>query len=81
MLKRIGNLDQQIPITMIYGARSWMDSSQGQSVKESRPYSYVDVQLIRGGGHHVYADRPTEFNESVEKICQMVDKDMDTKSS
>ena len=81
MLKRISDLDQQIPITMIYGARSWMDSSQGQSVKELRPYSYVDVQLIRGGGHHVYADRPAEFNESVEKICQMVDEDMDTKSS
>jgi len=79
MLKRIGDLDQQVPITMIYGSRSWMDSTQGQTVKEQRPYSYVDVQMVKGGGHHVYADCPEIFNESIEKICQMVDEDTETR--
>ena len=73
MIHRIGNVDGNIPITMIYGSRSWIDHNSGYQTRFLRSGSYVDVQLIKGAGHHVYADRPDAFNSVVEKICQSLD--------
>ena len=75
MLKRIDNLAEHIPMTLIYGSRTWVDITQGIAVKEQRHRSYCDLQIIEGGGHHVYFDKPEEFNNSVEKICQTVDNE------
>lgn len=33
----------------------------------------VDVHVLDGAGHHVYADRSDEFNELVMKICAHID--------
>ena len=73
MIYRVGSINQNIPITMIYGSRSWIDSSSGRETKERRSGSYVDVQVITGAGHHVYLDKPNKFNELVEKVCQNED--------
>ena len=78
MLKRIGNLAEHIPMTLIYGSRTWVDITQGIAVKEQRSQSYCDFQVIEGGGHHVYFDKPEEFNNSVEKICQAIDEEAST---
>jgi len=75
MIYRIGSVDKNIPITMIYGSRSWIDHSSGKETKERRSGCYVDVQVITGAGHHVYVDQPNKFNELVEQICQNVDGD------
>ena len=75
MLKRIGSLAKHVPITLIYGSRTWVDFTQGIAVKEQRCQSYCDLQIIEGGGHHVYFDKPEEFNNSVKKICQVVDEE------
>lgn len=74
MIYRIGNIDRNIPITMIYGSRSWIDSTSGRETKERRSGCYVDVQVITGAGHHVYVDKPNKFNELVEKVCQNEDE-------
>ena len=74
MIYRIGSVDRNIPITMIYGSRSWIDSSSGKETKERRSGCYVDVQVITGAGHHVYVDKPDKFNEVVEKVCQSEDE-------
>ena len=73
MIYRIGNIDRNVPITMIYGSRSWIDSTSGRETKERRSGCYVDVQVITGAGHHVYVDKPNKFNELVEKVCQNED--------
>ena len=75
MIYRIGSVDKNIPITMIYGSRSWIDHSSGKETKERRSGCYVDVQVITGAGHNVYVDQPNKFNELVEQICQNVDGD------
>ena len=75
MIYRIGSVDKNIPITMIYGSRSWIDHSTGKETQERRSGCYVDVQVITGAGHHVYVDQPNKFNELVEQICQNVDGD------
>ena len=63
-----------MPISIIFGSRSWMDVDSGYSVKHLRPKSYVEVSVIKGAGHHVYADRPSEFNAEVNRICRLVDE-------
>lgn len=74
MLPRIINLPKEVPITFIYGAMSWIDSASGILVKEARKDSYVDVKLIDGAGHHVYADSAEVFNSLVNSVCRATDK-------
>ncbi|GBM46701.1 1-acylglycerol-3-phosphate O-acyltransferase ABHD5 [Araneus ventricosus] len=73
MIERISQLRQDTPISFVYGARSWIDSSSGYKIRELRENSFVEIKLIQGAGHHVYADKADEFNEVVSKICKTVD--------
>ncbi|KAK3927278.1 (Lyso)-N-acylphosphatidylethanolamine lipase [Frankliniella fusca] len=73
MINRIHELRSDVPVTAIYGSRSWIDS-QSANIKERRPDSFVNVQIISGAGHHVYADKSDVFNPQVEKACQMADE-------
>ena len=89
MITRVtSQLDQNIPITVIGGSRSWMrfaESYQGartpEVIREGRPDSYVGVHYIEGAGHHVHADQPLQFNRIVNKVFQKVDSGKDTVSS
>jgi hypothetical protein len=45
MIHRVKQIDQSIPMTIVYGSRSWVDNSTGQLVKFIRSDSYVDVQV------------------------------------
>uniref|UniRef100_A0A0B7B3J1 AB hydrolase-1 domain-containing protein n=1 Tax=Arion vulgaris TaxID=1028688 RepID=A0A0B7B3J1_9EUPU len=73
IVERVHNWAEDLDVTFIYGARSWVDSSSGRVTQELRPGSYVDVQVIVDAGHHVYADRPKAFNDMVQKICEAID--------
>lgn len=83
MIKRISppNLAASVPLTLVHGARSWVDSSTGERVKELRPLSYVQVHYVRRAGHHVHADQPEAFNSVVKEVCCLVDRNEDTESS
>ncbi|XP_051171116.1 (Lyso)-N-acylphosphatidylethanolamine lipase isoform X2 [Leptopilina boulardi] len=69
IIKRMDKLDAEIPMTLIYGSRSWVDNSAGEIIKQSRETSYVNVQVISGAGHHVYADKSEIFNKHVLEAC------------
>lgn len=71
MLERLDALSPQVPISLMYGTRSWFDNSTGRKVFTSRPDSYVDVHFVKGAGHHIHADTPTVFNEIVESVCEL----------
>ncbi|KAJ8278245.1 hypothetical protein GJAV_G00085520 [Gymnothorax javanicus] len=73
MLQRVHLLPPSLPVTMLYGARSWVDSSSGRQVEQLRPPGTTRVLIVDGASHHVYADQPREFNRIVEKICDSVD--------
>lgn len=73
MVNRIDKLDKDVPITLIYGSRSWVDNSAGEIIKEKRMMSYVNQEAITGAGHHVYADKADKFNELVEAACKYAD--------
>ena len=69
MIHRIKDIDEQLPMTILYGSRSWVDSTTGYKIKYLRSKSFVDVQIIRGAGHHVYSDQPERFNWAVSDLC------------
>jgi len=74
MINRVTDLPVSLPISVIYGARSWVDYGIGYEIQYLRNESYVDVQVFKGAGHHVYADRSTEFNAYINKLCSQVDE-------
>lgn len=73
MLQRIDKMHQDIPITVIYGARSCIDGNSGSTIQSLRPNSHVETIAIRGAGHYVFADQPEDFNQKVTEICDSVD--------
>ncbi|KAI3360642.1 hypothetical protein L3Q82_002507 [Scortum barcoo] len=45
MLQRMDQLQPEIPITIVYGSRSRIDSNSGSTIKEMRPRSHVEIVL------------------------------------
>lgn len=43
MVQRMDQLQPEIPLTIIYGSRSSIDSNSGSAVKEMRPHSHVEI--------------------------------------
>ncbi|XP_022061064.1 1-acylglycerol-3-phosphate O-acyltransferase ABHD5 [Acanthochromis polyacanthus] len=66
MLDRIDQVRADIPISFIYGSRSSIDSDSGYAFKKTRPD--VEIEVIRGAGHYVFADQPEDFNQIVLRI-------------
>uniref|UniRef100_A0A8D3BGH6 1-acylglycerol-3-phosphate O-acyltransferase ABHD5 n=1 Tax=Scophthalmus maximus TaxID=52904 RepID=A0A8D3BGH6_SCOMX len=63
MQERIGQVQADIPISFIYGSRSSIDSNSGYALKKTRPD--VEITVIRGAGHYVFADQPDDFNQAL----------------
>ncbi|KAK5855366.1 hypothetical protein PBY51_005469 [Eleginops maclovinus] len=66
MQERIGEIQADVPISFIYGSRSSIDSDSGYALKKTRPD--VQIAMIRGAGHYVFADQPEDFNQTVLQI-------------
>lgn len=82
MLHRIpAELNSELPVSIIYGSKSWvygLDTSVMDQFREKRSEkSYVGVYLVDGATHHVHADKPHEFNETVQRILHIVDSSSD----
>ncbi|XP_015516800.2 (Lyso)-N-acylphosphatidylethanolamine lipase isoform X1 [Neodiprion lecontei] len=74
IVKRMDQLKDDIPITLLYGSRSWVDNTVGDIIKQKRSNSYVNVQVISGAGHHVYADKSETFNKHILEACELCDE-------
>ncbi|XP_061597928.1 1-acylglycerol-3-phosphate O-acyltransferase ABHD5-like isoform X2 [Cololabis saira] len=72
MLERIGQVQANIPIAFVYGSRSSIDSVSGNAVKKTRPD--VEIKVIRGAGHYVFADQPEDFNQAVLEILTRTER-------
>ncbi|XP_050421932.1 (Lyso)-N-acylphosphatidylethanolamine lipase [Adelges cooleyi] len=70
MIKRVQNINNNVPITFIYGQDTWMDQSIADIVKKERLNGIVNIEKIPNAGHHVFADQFEAFNDLVNKICQ-----------
>lgn len=72
LIHNMAELDPSVGLTFIYGGRSWIETSPGESLRELLGPERVSVNIIQGSGHHVYADKYNEFNELVQEICARV---------
>ncbi|KAG7524037.1 hypothetical protein JOB18_006082 [Solea senegalensis] len=72
MLQRVHLLPPSMPLTMLYGEYSWVDSSSGDKVVQMRSEAHTKLLMIEKASHHVYADQPQEFNRAVENTCSSV---------
>ena len=78
-MDRMDKLDEGVPLSFVYGKRTWMNATGGERAKFLRPDSYVTCQFIPAAGHHVYADNTEKFNEAVKEIFNKVDDNKDIK--
>lgn len=69
MINRVHEVRKDIPMTFIYGSRSWIDSSSGEKIQAVRDNSSVSIRVVSGAGHHVYADKAEVFNKYVNEAC------------
>lgn len=73
MLHRVHLLPPSMPLSMLFGAQSWVNSSSGEEVVKLRNQAHTELMLINDAAHHVYADQPQVFNKVVENMCNTVD--------
>ncbi|CAI5437617.1 unnamed protein product [Caenorhabditis angaria] len=69
MIKRFSGIHTSVGVTFIYGSKSWIDPGPAMDIQSYRD-GYVDIKVLRGAGHHVYADDPTEFNKIVKNVVE-----------
>lgn len=76
MIKRIHEMREDVPLTILYGSRSWVDNSAGKMIRDARPNSFVESHIINQAGHHIYADRADEFNSLILNACNKNEKEL-----
>ena len=67
--ERMKELKDDVPVTFLYGAKTWMNPIYGTIIKEHRKNSYTNVKIVDNAGHHIYTDNASEFNKSVLDAC------------
>jgi len=65
-------VDDDIPVTFLYGEKSWMNNSCGPIIQEARANSYTQIESIQFAGHHVYSDNALDFNRFVNDACKIL---------
>lgn len=45
LVRRINKLDENLPITLMYGSRTWLDHSAANILQEKRVGSYFKLQV------------------------------------
>lgn len=70
--RALSGMSNDIPITFLYGEKSWMDNKYGAIIREARPNSYTEIVIIPFAGHHVYSDNALDFNQSVNEACRIL---------
>ncbi|KAF2359188.1 Alpha/beta hydrolase fold-1 [Trinorchestia longiramus] len=73
MMPRLGGLRKEVPITFLYGEKTWVWKRTGTDVQKLRSDSYVDVQIVAAAGHAVGSDQPAIFNAIVNRVLKSVD--------
>ena len=72
LIKRINSLDEKVPITFIFGSKSWFDHRSAYEVKCSRSnQDSVSVHIVEGEGKQpIHEENPKEFECIIlHKLC------------
>lgn len=66
------SLDEEIPVTFMYGANTWINNIYAKIIKEQRKNSYTNLIIVEDAGHHIYTDNAPEFNRLVLDACKVL---------
>lgn len=61
LIERIKQLDDNVPVSFIYGGKSSVDHKTGFEVFHQRQQSIVEVYMVQNAGHNVFMDCPGRF--------------------
>lgn len=67
MIKRIPELPNEIPMTVMYGAGTFLDHRTAYEIKYARQNSMVNVYIVGDAGHDIHVDNADEFNRILRK--------------
>ncbi|XP_058455965.1 (Lyso)-N-acylphosphatidylethanolamine lipase [Malaya genurostris] len=73
MIRRITQLKNNVPITFLYGSRSWVYNNAADTIRQLQQHDYIKMHSIENAGHHVYADDAGTFNRLVNEACALCD--------
>ncbi|XP_072396697.1 (Lyso)-N-acylphosphatidylethanolamine lipase-like [Diabrotica undecimpunctata] len=73
MIRRYHTLSKDVPLTVIYGEKSWIVKTPEDDLKNQRPESYVKAEILPNAGHHINADQSVLFNKLICKVCKQCD--------
>lgn len=68
-------LSDDIPVTIIFAAESWIDNSYGPVIQAGRP-GYTHIENI-DAGHQLFSDNADEFNRIVLDACKILKSQID----
>ena len=71
MIKRINDINKELPMTFIYGDKSFIDAIDENIVKEARPKSYTKLYMIKNCGHDIYVEQPEELSQLIIETCKI----------
>ena len=74
MVNRMTKLRPGLPVTFIFGSDSFITSDSGHTTKKLLKSSDVEVHVLEGAGHHVYAEKTGDFHKIVNDRCDKFDK-------
>lgn len=64
-------IEEDIPITFVYGDYSFISKAYGQIIKDARPRSYTRIENIPASHHLNFGNAP-EFNRVVTEACKVL---------
>ncbi|XP_064467120.1 (Lyso)-N-acylphosphatidylethanolamine lipase-like isoform X2 [Ornithodoros turicata] len=74
MMHRFLQLSPEVPVTFLYGDKSFITRSPAVFIKKQRESTaYVELKVLKDCGHNVHMEKPEEYNAIVVKVCDMAD--------
>lgn len=65
IILKAGEFSPEIKLSIIYGQQSWIYKESEEELKKRFPANQVSYKVIEEAVHHVYSDKPSEFNSYI----------------
>ena len=77
MIKRVKELPDDIPMTVMYGSSTFFDHRTAYEIKCIRENSSVEVFIVKNAGHDIHVDNAGEFNGLLKEILSGIKDEED----
>jgi len=74
LVQRYQDLPKNIPVTFIYGRKTWMCIDSAYQIQSKFSDRKIDIYLVKHAGHHVMLDNPQDFNTIMAHLGELFTK-------